>query len=215
MRLTKFGHACVRIEHGDAVVVLDPGGFTEREAVDGASAVLVTHEHADHLDIDHLRATDAPVYTIESVRAAIAAADGDVAERVRVVAPGEHFDVGVPVTAVGELHAVIHEDIPRVSNSGYLLDVAGTGVFHPGDALTAPEDGRTVDVLLLPVHAPWSKISEVIDFARQIGARRSYAVHDGLLNDTGHAIVGRNLHLLLDDDDHGYERIEPGHDLEV
>ncbi len=40
-------------------------------------------------------------------------------------------------------------------------------------------------------------------------------MHDGLLNDTGHAIVGRGLHLLLDDDDHSYERIEPGNDLPV
>jgi L-ascorbate metabolism protein UlaG (beta-lactamase superfamily) len=215
MRATKFGHACVRIETDDQVVVIDPGGFTEREAVDGATVVLVTHEHPDHLDVDHLRSTDAPIYTIDSVRAAIADADGDVAERVRVVTPGEQFDAGLPVTAVGELHAVIHEDIPRVHNSGYLLDVDGTRVFHPGDAFTAPGGEHTVDVLLLPVHAPWSKISEVIEFAREVGARRSYAVHDGLLNDTGHAVVGRNLHLLLDTDDHSYERVEPGNDLPV
>ena len=213
MRLTKFGHACVRIEHDDQVVVLDPGGFTEHEAVDGATAVLVTHEHPDHLDVAHLRSTDAPIYTIEAVRAAIADADAEVAERVQVVAAGEGFDAGVPVTAVGERHAVIHPDLPRIHNSGYLLEVGGTRVFHPGDAFTGP-DGE-VDVLLLPVHAPWSKLSEVVDFARHVGARRSYAVHDGLLNDTGHAIVGRNLHLLLDDDDHGYERVLPGNDLEV
>jgi L-ascorbate metabolism protein UlaG (beta-lactamase superfamily) len=213
MRITKFGHACVRIENDDQVVVLDPGGFTDREAVDGATAVLITHEHPDHLDVDHLRATDAPIYTIDSVRAAIADADGDVAERVQVVAPGDQFDAGVSVTAVGELHAVIHEDVPRIHNSGYLLDVGGTRVFHPGDAFTGP--GDAVDVLLLPVHAPWSKVSEVADFAREVGARRSYAIHDGLLNDTGHAIVGRVLHLLLDNDGHSYERIEPGNDLPV
>ena len=72
MRITKFGHACVRIEHDGQVVVIDPGAFTEREAVDGATAVLVTHEHVDHLDVDHLRATDAPICTIEAVRAQIA-----------------------------------------------------------------------------------------------------------------------------------------------
>ena len=37
----QFGHACVRIEHEGHVVVLDPGVFTEPEAVDGATAVLV------------------------------------------------------------------------------------------------------------------------------------------------------------------------------
>jgi L-ascorbate metabolism protein UlaG (beta-lactamase superfamily) len=211
MRITKFGHACVRIEHDGQVVVLDPGAFTEPEAVDGATAVLITHEHADHLHVDHLRATDAPVFTIEAVRAQIAEADPGVAERVTVVAPGEQLDVGLPVTAVGELHAEIHQDLPRVHNSGFVIDVGSLRVYHPGDALTPP--GGPVDVLLLPVHAPWSKISEVIDFGRSVGAARALAVHDGLLNDTGLGIVGRNLELLLGET--AYERLQPGTDLSL
>jgi len=213
MRITKFGHACVRLEHDGQVVVVDPGGFTEPEAVDGATAVLVTHQHADHLDVDRLRATDAPVFTIQAVRDQIAEADPAVAERVTVVSPGEQLDAGLPVTAVGELHAVIHQDIPRISNSGYVVDVGGTRVYHPGDALTPP--GGPVDVLFLPVHAPWSKISEVADFSRSVGAARSVAVHDGLLNDDGHRIVGSVLGGLLDTEEHSYERVLPGHDLRL
>jgi L-ascorbate metabolism protein UlaG (beta-lactamase superfamily) len=213
MRITKFGHACIRIEHDGQVVVVDPGAFTEREAVDGATAVLVTHEHVDHLDVGHLAATSGPIYTIEAVRAQIADADPAVAERVQVVSPGEQFDAGVPVTAVGELHAVIHPDLPRFANSGFVLDVAGTRVYHPGDSFTPA--GGPVDLLLLPVHAPWSKLSEVVDFAREVGARQSVAVHDGLLNDTGLSIVGRNLSALLDDDGHTYTRVEPGTDLDL
>jgi L-ascorbate metabolism protein UlaG (beta-lactamase superfamily) len=208
MRITKFGHACVRIEHDGQVVVIDPGAFTEREAVDGATAVLVTHEHIDHLHVDHLRATDAPVFTIEAVRKQIADADQAVAERVTVVSPGEQFDAGLPVTAVGELHAVIHEDLPRFNNSGYVVDVGHSRVYHPGDALTPP--GGPVDVLFLPIHAPWSRISEVVDFGRAVGAGRAVAVHDGLLNDTGLAVVGRNLDALLGE---SYLRLVPGSDL--
>jgi L-ascorbate metabolism protein UlaG (beta-lactamase superfamily) len=213
MRITKFGHACVRLEHDGQVVVVDPGGYTEPEAVDGATAVLVTHQHPDHLDLDRLRATDAPVFTIQAVRDEIAEGDPAVAERVTVVSPGEQLDAGLPVTAVGELHAVIHPDLPRISNSGFVVDVGGTRVYHPGDALTPP--GGPVDVLFLPVHAPWSKISEVADFSRTVGAGRSVAVHDGLLNDNGHQIVGRVLGGLLDDDRHTYERVLPGHDLRL
>jgi L-ascorbate metabolism protein UlaG (beta-lactamase superfamily) len=211
MRITKLGHACVRIEHDGHVVVVDPGAFTEREAVDGATAVLVTHEHTDHLHVEHLAATDAPIYTIEAVRDQIVQEDAAVAERVQVVAPGEQVDVGVPVTAVGELHAVIHEDLPRIRNSGFVIDAGGARIYHPGDALTPA--GGPVDLLLLPVHAPWSKISEVIDFARSVGARRSVAVHDGLLNDTGLSVVNRNLSKLLDDDGHEYSRVRPGDEV--
>ena len=34
--------------------------------------------------------------------------------------PEESFDVGLPVRAVGELHAVIHPELPRFDNSGYV-----------------------------------------------------------------------------------------------
>ncbi|HYO41212.1 MAG TPA: MBL fold metallo-hydrolase [Nocardioidaceae bacterium] len=209
MRLTKFGHACVRIEHDGHVVVVDPGSFTSREAVDGATAVLVTHEHPDHLDAGHLAATTAAVFTIEAVRDRVAAADGTVAERVQVVAPGERLDVGLPVTVVGELHAVIHEDLPRFRNSGFLLEVDGTRIYHPGDSFTPA--GGPVDVLLLPATAPWSKVSEVVDFARAVGAPTTVAVHDGILNDAGLAIMDRNLGGLVD----GYQRVAPGSDVSL
>ena len=67
MRITKLGHACVRIEHAGVTVVIDPGVFTDVGAVDGADAVLITHEHPDHYLADHLRATDAPIWTIDAV----------------------------------------------------------------------------------------------------------------------------------------------------
>jgi L-ascorbate metabolism protein UlaG (beta-lactamase superfamily) len=213
MRVTKFGHACVRIEYDGQVLVLDPGSWTEPEAVDGATAVLVTHEHPDHLSVENLRRADAPVFTITAVAEQIAAEDSGVAERVTVVAPGEQLDAGLPVTTVGELHAVIHEDLPRFANSGFVVDVGGTRIFHPGDAFTEP--GQEIDVLLVPVHAPWSKTAEVVDFARKVGAPRSVAIHDGLLNDRGLALVERLVGGMLGEREQAYERVAPGADLSL
>jgi L-ascorbate metabolism protein UlaG (beta-lactamase superfamily) len=52
MKLTKYTHACVRLEKNGGVLVIDPGTFSETaEALDGARAVLVTHEHKDHIDV--------------------------------------------------------------------------------------------------------------------------------------------------------------------
>jgi L-ascorbate metabolism protein UlaG (beta-lactamase superfamily) len=212
MRITKLGHACVRIEHDDAVVVVDPGGWTEPDAVDGATAVLVTHEHADHLSVQNLGATLAPVFTIDAVARQIADRDAGVRERVTVVEPGQRFDAGgLPVTAVGELHAVITADLPRIHNSGFLVRAGDTTVYHPGDALTAPEE--PVDVLCLPVHAPWNKISEVIDFARSVAAARSVGVHDGLLNENGLALVARLIGAHLETAGQSYHRLAPGEPL--
>ena len=213
MRITKLGHACVRIEHDGAVVVIDPGVFTDPGAADGATAVLVTHEHPDHWTADHLRSTDADIWTTHAVADVLAAEAPDLAERVRRITPGETFDAGVPVTAVGELHAVIHEEIPRIHNSGYLLDVGGRRVYHPGDALTLP--GSEVDLLCAPVSAPWLKASEAIDFARAVGAPRNLAIHDRVYSEAGLGIVDGHMARFLDPAGQSYSRIADGTDLEL
>lgn len=210
MRLTKFGHAGVRIEDAGQTLVIDPGVFTQPEAVDGATAVLITHEHPDHLWPDHLRRTDGPVFTIDAVARAIAEQAPDVADRVVVVAPGEEFDTGLPVQAVGELHAVIHRDLPRVHNSGYVVQAGGRTVFHPGDALTPP--GRPVDIHLCVVSAPWAKAEEVVDFARLVSAPRVVAIHDRVYSETGLAIIDGHLERLLAEHQH-YTRLPEGADL--
>lgn len=211
MRITKFGHACVRVETGSSTVVVDPGGWTEREAVDGATVVLLTHEHPDHVDLDNLRATDAPIHTIEAVARMLREQAPDVGERVHVVRPGDTLDVGVPVTVVGEKHAVIHPELQRFDNSGYLLEVEGRRILHPGDALSEQPEG--VDLLLLPVHAPWSRISDVVDYGRAVGAPLSVAVHDGLLNERGLALAQRQLSGMLGEREQEYLRVEPGADV--
>jgi L-ascorbate metabolism protein UlaG (beta-lactamase superfamily) len=213
MRITKLGHACVRIELAGTTVVLDPGIFTDESALDGADAVLITHEHPDHYLADHLRACDAAIFTIDAVAARIREEAPDLAERVTVVAPGESFDPGLPVRAVGELHAVIHPELPRCFNSGYVLTLGDTKVYHPGDALTAP--GEDVDLLLLPVSAPWMRASEAVDFAREVRAPRNLAIHDRVYSEAGLGIVDGHLNAFLPQAGQEYVRLADGQDLPV
>lgn len=210
MRLTKFGHACVRIEHEGQVVVIDPGMFTTPEPLDGADAVLITHEHADHVVVDHLRGSTAPIWTVDSVAALIAAEAPEVAERVTVVTPGQEFTAALPVRAVGEWHAVIHPDIPRVHNCGYVVSAGDRRVFHPGDALTGPD--APVDVHLAVVSAPWLKASEGVDFARAVGAETVLAIHDRIYSEAGLGIVEAHMRRLLPSSQ-TYLRIPDGADL--
>jgi L-ascorbate metabolism protein UlaG (beta-lactamase superfamily) len=186
--------------------------FTDREAIEGADAVLITHEHPDHYLPAHLEATDAPVFTIDAVAAKIREEAPGVAERLTVVAPEERFSVGgVPVRAVGELHAVIHPELPRFHNSGYVFTLGETTVFHPGDALTGP--GEQVDVLFTPVSAPWARASELIDFAREVKAPRNVAIHDRVYSEAGSRIFDGQINQFLPKAGQEYVRLADGEDL--
>jgi L-ascorbate metabolism protein UlaG (beta-lactamase superfamily) len=210
-RITKFGHACVRIEYDGVVLVVDPGGWTQPEAVAGADAIVITHEHPDHYFPDHLRAAGAPIYTIGAVAARIEADAPDLLDAVQVVTPGQTLDLGMPVEVVGELHAVIHPELPRFDNSGYLIQAGGTSIYHPGDALTPPP--RPVEVLCLPVSAPWLKASEAVDFAREVGAPRNLAIHDRVYSEAGLGIIDGHMARFLPPAGQSFVRIADGSDL--
>jgi L-ascorbate metabolism protein UlaG (beta-lactamase superfamily) len=211
MRITKFGHACVRIEHEGGSLVIDPGNQTGLDALDGALAVLLTHEHADHCDPERLRASNAPIFTIAAVAQHLSATAPDLAERITVVAPGEEFGEHFAIRAVGELHAVIHPEYPRLSNSGYIVAAGGRAVFHPGDALTMP--GEPVDVLCVPVSAPWLKATEAIEFARAVGAPRNLAIHDRVYSEFGLGIMDGHFAKFLSPTGQDYARLADGSDF--
>ncbi|MEU2880017.1 MBL fold metallo-hydrolase [Streptomyces sp. NPDC007070] len=192
MKLTKKSHSCVVLDKDGRRLVIDPGGFSEEDAAAGADVLLITHEHPDHFDEGRVRAAlearpDAEVWTLKSVADQLAPA---FPGRVHTVGHGDAFTAaGFDVQVHGELHAVIHPDIPRITNVGYLID--GGDVFHPGDALTVPD--RPVDTLMLPVMAPWNKISEVIDYVREVKPRRAYDIHDALLSDLARPVYDRQI----------------------
>ncbi|MEU2265628.1 MBL fold metallo-hydrolase [Streptomyces olindensis] len=217
MRLTRCGHACVRLEQDGVVIVIDPGSYSDPHALDGAHAVLVTHEHVDHFAEPVLRAAAEadPALRIWANRSVADQLAGLGGGRVTVVGDGDAIDIeGIGVEVHGELHAVVHPDLPRVTNVGFLVgDTDAATVFHPGDAFTVP--ARPVDTLLLPVHGPWSKTGEVIDFAREIKARSALSIHDGGLSESGNALADHMLEMCLKDVGTDYQRVAAGSGIEL
>jgi L-ascorbate metabolism protein UlaG (beta-lactamase superfamily) len=212
MRLTKLGHSCVRLEKDGATLVIDPGGWSGAGALSGASAILVTHEHPDHIDPDAVRAAMTGDPGLELwTNASVAGQFGDFGARVHAVDHGDTFTAaGFDVDVYGHDHALIYRDIPIVINTGFAVDGE---VFHPGDALTVPED--RVPTLLLPLVAPWLKTSEMIDYAREVAPQQAYAIHDAILNENGIGLMERMMQVAAQPTGRPFARLEPGSTVDL
>ena len=171
MRITKYTHSCVRLERDGQALVIDPGVWSEPRALRDASAVLITHEHADHADVLRLAGAGVPVY---------APSGASLGVGFTPLAAGDTVSVaGFTVTAVGAAHATIYNGLPDCAHLGYVVD----GLYHPGDSVHQPS--VDVEVLLVPLHGSWLKTHEAISFVRALNPRVAIGIHEGQLNERG------------------------------
>lgn len=176
MRIQKFGHSCLLVEDSGARALIDPGSFSNGfEGLRDLDALLITHVHPDHLDLDRVGGL------LEANPGAVVVSDVDSVEALagkgitsRGVDDGETVQVGgLTIEVIGSLHAVIHPDIPRARNVGFLI---GGRLFHPGDAFTVPD--RETELLAIPATAPWLKLAEAIDYLRAVAPRVAIPIHE-------------------------------------
>ena len=178
MRITKYGHSCLHITEGSASILIDPGIFSQGfETLSGLTAVLVTHQHPDHVDPKRLPLLlrGNPGATLYADAGSVQVlADADIT--ATAVATGDVLDVGTTVEVFAGDHAVIHRDIPVIPNACYLI---GGRLLHPGDSLTVLD--RPVEILALPSSAPWMAVKEAIDYFRAVDPKVAIPIHEKVM----------------------------------
>ena len=199
MKITHLGHACVLVETGGARILIDPGAFSGFDDVSDLSGVFITHQHMDHVDAQRLpalleRSPDATLFVEAETASQLSSAGVPAAQTVGV---GETIALaGATVTGVGGQHAEIDPDIPRIGNVGLLVTADDEPTFfHPGDAYEYTPSG--VDVLGVPLNAPWAKLSETVAFGRAVAPRVAFPIHDWLLKPQARGVYLGNLGKLL------------------
>ncbi|QUR69006.1 MBL fold metallo-hydrolase [Mycobacterium spongiae] len=202
MELTHFGHSCLLAEFGQTRMLFDPGTFAHGfEGITGLSAILITHQHPDHVDVTRLPTL------LEGNPGAALYADPQTAaqlgEPCRAVRVGDELTVGdLTIRAVGGRHAVIHPEIPVIENISYLVgdNTHPARLMHPGDALFVPDE--PVDVLATPAAAPWMKISEAVEYLRAVAPARAIPIHQAIIAPDARGIYYGRLAEMSDADFH-------------
>ena len=124
------------IDTGSARLLFDPGTLSQFEEIRDLDAILITHQHFDHLDADRLPALveNNPGAKLYADPASAEQEIAKLALEATTVRPGDAFEVnGAAVNVVGGEHAVIHRDFPVPPNVGYVVDHGA--FYHPGDSL--------------------------------------------------------------------------------
>lgn len=183
MKITKLGHSCLAIEKDGTKIVIDPGNYTNPDAdLNNIDALFFTHgQHRDHLDIDVVKSIlesnpNLPVYS-----------DGETAQilqqekiQTKVAKAGDEIMVKeMSIKVFGLEHERIY---PDTSTGGNICFLADNKFFDPGDSFIVP--GVPIEVLALPVSAPWLKLSESIDYALKIKPEKCLPIHDGNMHAT-------------------------------
>lgn len=183
MKITKIGHCCLLIKENGQTFLTDPGIFTlAQNDMTGIDVILITHEHADHFHIESLKKVllnnpEASVITNKAVGKLL-----EVEDIKYEILEGQSTKMfgNVLVEAFDGKHEEIYPGVPDVQNTGYFI--AGR-LFYPGDSFFNPK--KPVEILALPVVAPWLKISESINYALELKPKVVFPVHDGFLKISG------------------------------
>lgn len=204
MILTKYEHACFTVEKDGKLLVIDPGQFTrDIGSPENVIAVVVTHEHFDHLDPAALGALsahnpDAVIYAHESIIKQL----GDTLPS-HAVKTGDVVEIGsFTLEFSGGEHAVIHSSMPTIANLAVMIN---STVFYPGDSFTKP--AKPTKVLALPVTAPWMKISEAIDYVGEVKPDLAFPTHDAIASDAGKSVVDTMISNVIKSYGGTYQRL--------
>lgn len=176
MRITHHGQSCLLVETGDgARLLLDPGiittGRIDLASLGTIDAVLLTHQHPDHVDpgpVADLVEAGATLFANAPTRALFR---DDLP--VEVVEGGTSFEAaGVGVTAHDLAHMPMVDGSPGPPNLGFVVDGR---LLHPGDAREVT--GLVADILALPIAGPSTSSHLAYLMAKAVGAATVIPIH--------------------------------------
>lgn len=208
MKMTRHFHSCIEIAESGTSVIVDPGSFDAPGNLAEVDAVLITHIHPDHIDVDALANAREANPQLQVFGPAGLAEVTNL--EFRTVQHGDRFRIGaIDVEVHASAHATIirSKDLPE--NLGYIFNKR---VFHPGDSFP---DLPNMELVLVPISGPWMRMLDVDRYLEDNRPATFIGVHDGLDNNFGLNTRSALLTQLSEDHSLTYLNLAPGDSHEL
>ena len=184
LQMTFIGHGSLMFTFNGKVIHVDPyGKLTDYAKLPKADVLLITHEHADHLDpeaIRLLRTTNTTVVLtarcVDKVKGGLVMKNGD-----RQTVQGLRIEA-VPAYNLVHQRGDGQPFHPKGAGNGYILTFGDQRVYVAGDTENVLEMKalRGIAVAFLPMNLPYTMTPAMVaDAARAFKPRILYPYHYG------------------------------------
>jgi L-ascorbate metabolism protein UlaG (beta-lactamase superfamily) len=165
--IVPIDHASLVIRFGDQAIYVDPvGGAALYADQPPPTAILITHEHGDHLDLPTLEALTQgrPVRMIvnTSVHPLLTPALQSSATMLRNGESGTLLGLRVDAVPAYNTSPGKEKYHPRGIGNGYVLAPNGLRIYIPSDGEPTPEMKalKNIDIAFLPMNHPYTMTPE-------------------------------------------------------
>jgi len=217
MKITKYLHSCLLVQEKQTRLLIDPGTFVfadklvTLDQIPPVSAIVITHVHADHCDVKAIRelvrtSPGVEIFSNEEVVVSLAR------EGIHAVVLNAGSRVTVGSFTVAALPAP-HEPILPDTVCDNMAAMINDRLLHPGDSQHV--DVGQVEILALPVAAPWTRRTEACEYVKKLAPRHVVPIHDGFLKDYFRAANDAKFTAWVREWGGAYHALAPGESFEV